>query len=134
MSRPETVELWRQRLRRFDAASMTVAQFCQLEGVSQAAFYKWKKTLRELSQQPSPRPTLPTEETQEVRFVPLRLSAAAESRPNIATDHAEHLPVARPLATTTTIELPGGVRIRVEVPTELVPTELGAGRSGGDRS
>lgn len=123
MSRLETVELWRQRLRRFDAASMTVAQFCQLAGVSQAAFYKWKKTLRELSQQPSHRSTQP-----EVSFVPLRLSAAAENRVDVATDHAEHLPVAPPLASTT-IELPGGVRIRVEV-----PTEFASRRSGGDRS
>ncbi len=128
MSRPETVELWRQRLQRFDPASMTVAQFCQLEGVSQASFYKWKKTLRELSQQPLPQPTLPTEETQEVSFVPLRLSAAAENRVDVATDHAEQLPVAPPLASTT-IELPGGVRIRVEVPTEFT-----SGRSGGDQS
>lgn len=123
MSRPETVDLWRQRLQRFYPSSMTVAQFCQLEGVSQASFYKWKKTLRELSQQPSPRPTQP-----EVSFVPLRLSAAAENRVDVATDHAEHLPVAPPLASTT-IELPGGVRIRVEVPTEFT-----SGRSGGDRS
>ena len=105
MSRPETVELWRQRLQQFDPASMTVAQLCQLAGVSQAAFYKWKKTLRELSQQPSPRPTQP-----EVSFVPLRLSAAAENRVDIATDHAEHVPVAPPLASTT-IELPGGVTV-----------------------
>lgn len=123
MSRPETVELWRRRLQQFDPASMTVAQFCQLESVSQAAFYKWRKTLRELSHQPLPRPTQP-----EVRFVPLRLSAAAENRVDVATDHTEHLPVARPLASTT-IELPGGVRIRVEVPTEFT-----SGRSGGDRS
>ena len=123
MSRPETVELWRQRLQRLDSASMTVAQFCQLEGASQASFYKWKKTLRELSQQPSLRPTQP-----EVSFVPLRVSAAAENRVEVATDHAEHEPVAPPLASTT-IELPGGVRIRVEV-----PTELASGRSGGDQS
>ena len=123
MSRHETVELWRQRLQRFDPAGMTVAQFCQLEGVSQASFYKWKKKLRELSQQPSPRPTQP-----EVSFVPLRLSAAAENRVDVATDHAEHLSVAPPLASTT-IELPGGVRIRVEVPTEFT-----SGRSGGDQS
>ena len=75
MSRPETVELWRQRLQRFDSASMTVAQFCQLEGASQASFYKWKKTLRELSQQPSPRPA-----KAEVSFVPLRLSAGGNSK------------------------------------------------------
>jgi transposase-like protein len=123
MSRPETVELWRQRLQRFDSARMTVARFCQSEGVSQPSFYKWKKTLRELSQQPSLRPTQP-----EVSFVPLRVSAAAENRVEVATDHAEHEPVAPPLASTT-IELPGGVRIRVEV-----PTELASGRSGGDQS
>jgi len=123
MSRPETVELWRQRLQQFDPASMTVAQFCQLESVSQASFYKWRKTLRELSQQPSARSIQP-----EVGFVPLRLSAAAENRVDVATDHAEHEPVAPPLASTT-IELPGGVRIRVEVPTEFTSS-----RFGGDQS
>lgn len=123
MSRPDTLELWRQRLQRFAPASMTVAQFCQLEGVSQASFYKWKKTLRELSQQPSPESTQP-----EASFVPLRLSAAAENRVDVVTDRPEHELDAPPRASTT-IELPGGVRICVEI-----PTELGAGRSGGDQS
>lgn len=123
MSRPETVELWRQRLQRFDSASMTVAQFCQLESVSQASFYKWKKKLRELSQQPSARSMPP-----EFSFVPLRLSAAAENRVDVAIDRAEHKPVAPALASTT-IELPGGVRIRVEVSTEFTSS-----RSGGDQS
>lgn len=109
MSRPETVERWRQRLQRFDPARMTVARFCQSEGISQPSFYKWKKTLRELSQQHSPRPTQP-----EVSFVPLRLSAPVENRAAAATDQAQCEQVA-PLVASTSIELPGGVRVRVEV-------------------
>ena len=81
MSFLKTVAIWRQRLQRFDPASMTVAQFCQLEGASQALFHKWKKKLRELSQQSSP------ESTQaEIGFVPLRLSAAAQNRVDVATE------------------------------------------------
>ena len=123
MSRPETVELWRQRLQRFDPASMTVAEFCQLEGVSQASFYKWKKKLHEPHGPATFRSTQP-----EVSFVPLGLSAAAENRVDVASDHVEHKPVA-PLLASTTIELPGGVRIRVEV-----PTGFSSDRSGGDHS
>ena len=113
MSRPETLERWRHRLERFEAARMTVARFCQNEGVSQAAFYKWRKALRDqkplaVHQSGSPAPA-------EVRFLPLRLSPSAQNRLEFATGQTEREPVARPTAATT-IELPGGVRIVVEVP------------------
>lgn len=116
MFRPETLERWRQRLERFESARMTVSQFCQNEGVSQAAFYKWRKALRDqkplaVHQSGSPAPG-------EVRFLPLRLSPAAQNRLEFTTEQTEQTerePVARPTAATT-IELPGGVRIVVEVP------------------
>ena len=43
----ELWELWRVRVRRFDGCGQTVAEFCQWEGVSAAAFYLWRKKLRE---------------------------------------------------------------------------------------
>lgn len=55
---------------------MTAAQFCQLEGVSQTSFNKWKKKLRELSQQPSPRSMPP-----EVSFASVG-SGGKRSTPN----------------------------------------------------
>lgn len=40
-------ELWRARMVRFEGLGQTVAEFCQWEGVSVAAFYVWRKKLRE---------------------------------------------------------------------------------------
>lgn len=40
-------ETWRMRWKRFSGASVTVAEFCRREGVSQAAFYQWRKRLAE---------------------------------------------------------------------------------------
>lgn len=42
----ELRELWRARLQRFEGLGQTVAEFCQWEGVSIAAFYVWRKKLR----------------------------------------------------------------------------------------
>lgn len=36
---------WRERLERFGAAGVTVAEFCEWEGVSPAAFYAWRRKL-----------------------------------------------------------------------------------------
>ena len=49
MARTKSVEVWallRDRLRRFQSFDLTVATFCDWEGVSQAAFYVWRKILR----------------------------------------------------------------------------------------
>ena len=48
MARTKSAEvwaLWRDRLRRFQSSDLTVAAFCDWEGVSQAAFYVWRKKL-----------------------------------------------------------------------------------------
>lgn len=113
MSRPETLERWRHRLERFESARMTVSQFCQNEDVSQAAFYKWRKALRDqkLLAVHQSGPATPDE----LRFLPLRLSPSVQNRLEFATEQTEREPAARPTAATT-IELPGGVRIVVEVP------------------
>ncbi len=38
MTRSETAALWSQRLERFAPFQMTIAQFCEPEGVSSASF------------------------------------------------------------------------------------------------
>ena len=45
VSDPVKVEQWSERLRRFGESGQTVADFCRAECVSQASFYRWKKTL-----------------------------------------------------------------------------------------
>ena len=42
---PTVWKRWRERLRRFESSDLTVAAYCQAEGVSQAGFYQWRKKL-----------------------------------------------------------------------------------------
>lgn len=44
-SRAATRELWMDRMARFPASGLTVAQFCAIEAVSQHSFYLWKRRL-----------------------------------------------------------------------------------------
>ena len=37
--------IWKERLDRFQSTQLTVAEFCQREGVSAPSFYAWKKRL-----------------------------------------------------------------------------------------
>ena len=118
MPRPETVQRWRQRIQRFDLANMSVAQFCQSEGVSQPSFYQWKKTIRQTPQQPVPLPASP-----ESSFKPLRLATSARNHVNTQATQVPREHTTPPI-TSTTIELPGGVRIRVEVPSDSPTSRL----------
>jgi len=88
-SRRSAREVWAERIERFESAGQTVAEFCSDEGVSPASFYQWRRRLRS--------EVTPTETT--ARFVPVQL------------------PMAPPEQTTTvmSVELPGGVRVRIEV-------------------
>lgn len=84
---------WTDRLNRFDQSGLTVAQFCKQERCSAASFYQWRRKLRD---NPSRRSTRPT-------FVPVKITEAAAD-PSL-------LPQA-----TVSLDLPGGVRLRIEVP------------------
>lgn len=54
-----TRQKWVERIERFRAADLTVAQFCLGEGVSVPAFYQWRRTLAaESATEPSDRPTV----------------------------------------------------------------------------
>lgn len=52
---PKRALQWRQRLNRFEHSELTIAEFCRLEGFSTAAFYLWRRKLRdrELSDGPA---------------------------------------------------------------------------------
>jgi len=45
MSKNERTRLWLDRLRRQAASQLTIADFCRLDQISEAAFYKWKSRL-----------------------------------------------------------------------------------------
>jgi hypothetical protein len=102
----ETAKLWDQRLRRFDQADMTVAKFCASEGVSQPSFYNWKRKLRGPATTTKPKP--PARAT---AFLPVTLPPPLGSTRPADSAHA-----------VTTIELPGGIRIRVETPVDQADT------------
>lgn len=112
MSQSKTAKLWQERLRRFASSQMTVAQFCRNEGVSQPSFYQWKKKLR---QPPIVAEAKSNDST--AQFMPLRLPGLSGNQSDESGERAG------PTLACTTIELPGGVRIRVEVPTDRQPCQ-----------
>jgi hypothetical protein len=65
--------LWRRRLKRFDASSLTVARFCAQEGCSTASFYQWKRKLRTFSS-PKGKTTNSNPAASKERFRPLTLA------------------------------------------------------------
>ena len=44
-SRAATREVWLDRVARFPASGLTVAQFCAIEAVSVPSFYSWRRRL-----------------------------------------------------------------------------------------
>lgn len=90
-------EQWRKRFAKYDSSSLTVAEFCRREEVSEASFYYWAKRIRESVQVKSTvrrrsevRPSAPVDEVPEdfvevlvsdsirVRMAPGRLDAVAD--------------------------------------------------------
>jgi hypothetical protein len=54
-----TRQKWVDRVQRYRASNLSVAQFCLAEGVSVPAFYFWRRTLAaEAVAEPSDRPTV----------------------------------------------------------------------------
>ena len=89
---------WRRRVRRFGRSGLTVARFCQEEGVSTASFYRWRNRLAEQelpTRNADARRSLTTGGVVPPAFQPVRVTRAE---------------------TPISIQLPGGVR--VEVPAE----------------
>jgi hypothetical protein len=93
----KVAQAWAERLDRFDQAQLTVAQFCLQEAVSHAAFYKWRQRLR--SSEPVNQTANPIRPPQ---FIPVTLPG----------------PIAVKPVTKMTVELPGGIRIRFEIPSD----------------
>lgn len=89
-SRTSVRQAWVDRVDRFQQSNQTVAEFCHAEGISQASLYQWRKKLR-LDDAAVTR-SLPA-------FVPVKLPASEASMPT----------------TVMSVELPGGVRVRLEV-------------------
>jgi transposase-like protein len=66
-------EVWRRRLRDFDRGRATVAEFCRREGVSDAAFYQWRRKLASPAAQPSTAVTA-AEKVSALSFLPIEIT------------------------------------------------------------
>ena len=88
-------ERWTDLLSQFDDSGLTVAQFCERERCSAASFYQWRRKLRGQSSGRSAGPT----------FVPIKIADSATA--SLSTQ------------ATVSLDLPGGVRLRIEVPADL---------------
>jgi hypothetical protein len=81
--------VWQQRLQRFEHGDLTVAAFCQAEGVSVASFQQWRRIL-------GGRPV-----------------ARRDARQTSTTSRQAFLPVQIVGAATIEIHLPNGARLAV---------------------
>lgn len=114
---------WAKRFEQFSQDNVTIAQFCLREGVSQAAFYYWRRKLREM----------PAVSNQSLRPIELRENSSRSQqidRPHppqfIPVSLHSPLPAAAP--SVMSVELPGGIRVRFEIP--LDPTQAVQRESG----
>jgi hypothetical protein len=89
---PATHRRWQQRLHRFRTSGLTVADFCEQEGISTASFYAWRRRFGV-----SPAPTA----ADAPRLVPVRL-------------------VTPPASAPVELLLPSGVVLRLSPDTDLI--------------
>lgn len=82
--------VWRERLARFESGNLTVAEFCDREGVSNPSFYQWRKRLKDDDGQSRQRGRTDRED-ESGGFVPVNVAALIEAE----------------------IELPNGIKVRV---------------------
>jgi hypothetical protein len=81
---PTKLKLWRDRCVRCSQSELTTAEFCQVEGVTTASFYAWRR----------------------------KLGLATPRRPK-PTDRLFQQLVVRPTAPVLSARLPGGIELEV---------------------
>ena len=110
---PTVWERWRDRLRRFESSDLTVAAYCQAEGVSQAGFYQWRKKFG-------------------------NRSASGGRRPKVNSKRPAFVPVvATSFASAVVVILANGVRVEVpavdhELVSHVVRVAAATAAAGGD--
>ena len=131
MARTKSAEvwaLWRDRLRRYLSSDLTVAAFCDWEGVSQAAFYVWRKKLPADS-------GLRSRKT--VERVSSRLASApafVQILPRMSRTHDTVAKVVMTLADGTRVEFPASDReLIAHVVLSVATAHSAAALQGGDR-
>jgi len=92
--------VWRKRWERFESSSLTVAEFCRREGVSQPTFYQWRKRLRRERGQAAP-------------MVVREAGVPARAGTDVSGGPAAFVELALACPGVVELELPNGVRVRV---------------------
>lgn len=120
--------LWRDRLQRFQSSDLTITAFCDWEGVSQAAFYVWRKKLQADS-------VLPSRKT--VERLSNRLASApafVQILPGMSRPHDTVAKVVMTLADGTRVEFPASDReLIAHVVLSVTTAHSAAALQGGDR-
>jgi transposase-like protein len=131
MARAKSAEVWkswRDRLRRYQDTDLTVAAFCDWEGVSQAAFYVWRKKLQADS-------GLPSRKT--IERVSSRLASApgfVQIRPSVSRIHDTVAKVVMTLGDGTRVDFPASDReLIAHVVVAVATAHSAALLQGGDR-
>jgi hypothetical protein len=93
----DRVEVWQERLRLFKQSGLTVAKFCQREGISVPSFYEWRRRLAETSVGPQAKQIVSKQRRETPVFQQVTLAGAG----------------------TVIIEWPSGVRM--ELPAQQIP-------------
>jgi hypothetical protein len=104
---PQLHTLWRERLRRQVDSGLTIAQFCDQEGLSAATFHSWKRRLR-LVELADTTPTPPAPPT----FLPVTTPTppAPPAFLPVTVRLAEPAPTD---ASPIVADLPNGIRLRI---------------------
>lgn len=108
MFQTPVAQAWADRLERFEQLDVTVNQFCLDEGVTQASYFYWRRKLRDSEPASGGRQSKSL-----ARFIPVSVPAVVTARPR----------------SVMTVDLPGGIRIRFEVPVSDEAADGEAGRS-----
>lgn len=133
---PSSWERWRERLRRFESCNLTVAAYCQAEGVSQAGFYLWRKKLR-AGAAPGLRRGKPTKPTStKPTSTKLASTKLASTKPT-STKPAFVPVVATSFTSVVVVTLTNGVRVEVpavdhELVSHVVQVAAATASAGGD--
>lgn len=131
MARTKSAEvwaLWRDRLRRFESSDLTVTAFCDWEGVSQAAFYVWRKKLLADSGLMSPKTA------EKVSNRSASAPAFVQILPGMSRTHDTVAKVVMTLADGTRVDFPASDReLIAHVVLSVATAYSAAAMQGGDR-
>ena len=129
----QVVEVWKARLQRFYAGSVTVTESCATEGFSVPSFYQWQRRIKSLepsfvppdrrrrkhpgANQP-PEQALSALKTRKMGLIPVSTTTTANHR--IGAFQPIQLPTPRPAAALASIQLPSGVIVELQDDPNLI--------------